>query len=220
MAARGAKSTSIRHRTALGLAAATAMLLQVGVLSAEPSVGADAFAPVEEYARKVEEFTKSAPGLNKKIEDGTKAIEDLTDVSKARAEIEQLRGVIADLLGRVSDNGELARLGGKALDHARGKLKSLEQDSRFKPEEREFLTRNWRELIGQTERAADELENARREFAELLKMLQVREDFIDELMQIRRAAEATKVIRQLTSELRDASAKLKVLIGGIKPPGV
>jgi DNA repair exonuclease SbcCD ATPase subunit len=210
----------IGRAATLLLIGATAVLLRSGPIQAEPNAGADAFAPVEEYARKVEEFTKNAPVLNKKIEDGTKAIDDLSDVSKARSEIEQLRAIVADLLGRVSDNGELGRLGAKALEHARSKLKTLEQDTRFKPEERQFLTQNWRELIGQTERAADDLEKARQEFSELLKTLQTREDFIDELLQIKRAAEAIKVIRQLTSEIRDASAKLKVLIGGIKPPGV
>jgi DNA repair exonuclease SbcCD ATPase subunit len=210
----------VRRAAALVLIGMTATLLRAAPVQAEPNAGADSFAPVEEYARKVEEFTKNAPALNKKIEDGTKTIDDLTDVSKARAEIEQLRGVVADLLGRVSDNGELGRLGAKALDHARTKLKTLEQETRFKPEEREFLTRSWRELIGQTERAADDLEKARQEFSELLKVLQTREDFIDELMQIKRAAEATKVIRQLTSDLRDASAKLKTLISVITPPGV
>jgi DNA repair exonuclease SbcCD ATPase subunit len=206
--------------SALALIAATAIVLHSGAVQAQQTQGADAFAPVEEYARKVEEFTKNAPALNKKLEDGSKTIDDLTDVSKARGEIEQLRGVVAELLGRVSDNGELGRLGAKALEHARSKLKTLEHDTRFKPEERQFLTQNWRELISQTERAADDLESARKEFSELLKVLQTREDFIDELMQIKRAAEATKVIRQLTGELRDASAKLKTLIGGIKPPGV
>jgi DNA repair exonuclease SbcCD ATPase subunit len=205
-------------RAALVAIAAAVSVLAVSA-RAGPGADGDAFVPVEEYARKVEEFTKNAPGLNKKIEEGTKAIESLTDAPKARSEIEQLRGVVADLLGRVSDNGELARLGAKALDQSRNKLKALEQDTRFKPEERQFLVDQWRELIRQTERAADDLDKARLEFAELMRTLQTREDFIDELLQIKRAAEAIKVIRQLTSELRDASEKLKTLIGGIKPPG-
>jgi DNA repair exonuclease SbcCD ATPase subunit len=208
-------------RAAVLLAIAVAAIsFRTAWAQAEPNATADAFTPVEEYARKVEEFTKNAPNLNKKIEDSAKAIDSLADVPKARSEIEQLRAVVADLLGRVTDNGELARLGGKALDHSRRKLKTLEQEIRFKPEERQFLVDHWRELIRQTERAADDLEKARQEFAELLKTLQTREDFIDELLQIKRAAEAIKVIRQLTSELRDASEKLKTLIGGIKPPGV
>ena len=206
-------------RAAAVLSVVAALLAGTARAQAEPNAN-DAFAPVEEYARKVDEFTRNAPNLNKKIEEGTKAIDGLADAPKARSEIEQLRAVVADLLGGVSDNGELARLGGKALDHARRKLKTLEQETRFKPEERQFLIEHWRELIRQTERAADDLDKARQEFAELLKTLQTREDFIDELLQIKRAAEAIKVIRQLTGELREASEKLKTLIGGIKPPGV
>ena len=207
--------------------AAAASLIVLAALSPRtvlaqggPNAGSDAFVPVEEYARKVEEFKKTAPDLGKKIEDGTKLIESLDDVAKARSEIEQLRGTVADLLGRVADNGELGRLGAKALEHSRKKLQALEQDTRFKPEESKFLIDQWRELIRQTERAADDLDKARREFAELLRTLQTREDFIDELLQIKRAAEAIQVMRQLTGEIRDASEKLKALIGGIKPPGV
>ena len=206
-------------RVAVWVVVTATLSIPVARAQSGPSADADAFAPVEEYARKVEEFTKHAPNLQKKIEDGTKAIDALNDAAKARVELEQLRGAVAELLGRVSDNGDLSRLGAKALDNARNKLKALEQDTRFKPEEREFLTGQWRELIRQTVRAAEDLDKARQEFAELVRTLQTREDFIDELLQIKRAAEAIKVMRQLTSDLRDASEKLKTLIGGIKPPG-
>ena len=139
----------------LGRAAVVALItaaLAVPIARAQsgPSADADAFAPVEEYARKVEEFTKSAPNLAKKIEEGTKSIDALADAAKARGELEQLRGVVADLLGRVSDNGDLARLGAKALDNSRNKLKALEADTRFKPEEKQLLVDQWKELIRQT----------------------------------------------------------------------
>jgi DNA repair exonuclease SbcCD ATPase subunit len=190
--------------------------------AAEPqqNTEADALSPVEEYARQVDQFTKNAPDLSTKIEEGTKSIDGLTDVAKAREEIERIRAVIGDLLAQVADNGVVAQLGAKARSHARQKLQALERETRFKPEERQFLVDQWRELLRQTEVAADDLENARSEFAGLLRTLQTREDFIDELMQLRRAAEAIKVIRQLTGEIRDASQKIKSLIGGIKPPGV
>jgi len=204
---------------ALGVALIAATLAVPAARAQSTNTDADAFAPVEEYARKVEEFTKNAPNLQKKIEEGTKSIDALADAAKARDELEQLRGVVAELLGRVSDNGELAQLGAKALDNARNKLKALESDTRFKPEERQLLVDQWRELIRQTARAAEDLDKARAEFAELIRTLQTREDFIDELLQIKRAAEAIKVMRQLTSDLREASEKLKTLIGGIRPPG-
>lgn len=181
---------------------------------------ADAVTPVEEYAKQVEELKKSYPNLSKQIEDSARTIDEMSDVDKARKEIEELRSVVAGLLGAVSDNGIVSQLGAKALAHGRGKLKSIEQDARFKPEEKEFLLDQWRKLITETERATEDLESARKEFSELLRTLQTREDFIDELMQVRRASEAIAVIRNLTREIRDASNKLKSLIGGLKPPGV
>ncbi len=181
---------------------------------------ADAVTPVEEFSKQVEEFKKSYPELNRKIEDSAKSIDAITDIEKARTEIEELRSAVAGMLGAVSDNGPVSQLGAKALAHARSKIKELEQGARFKPEERDFLLDQWRKLVTETERANDDLDSARKEFADLLRTLQTREDFVDELMQIRRATEALEVIRNLTRDIRDASGKLRTLIGGIKPPGV
>ena len=181
---------------------------------------ADAVTPVEEFSKQVEEFKKSYPELNKKIEDSAKSIDAITDIDKARTEIEELRSAVAGMLGAVSDNGPVSQLGAKALAHARSKIKELEQGARFKPEERDFLLDQWRKLVTETERANDDLDSARKEFADLLRTLQTREDFVDELMQIRRATEALEVIRNLTRDISDASGKLRTLIGGIKPPGV
>ena len=197
-----------------------AITVQPAAVVAEEQTAADALSPIDDYARKVEEFTKSAPELGKKIDETTKSIDNATDAAKAREQIEQLRSVISDLLGQVSDNGTVAQLGAKALAHARQKLAQLERETRFKPEERQFLMDQWRQLLIETEQATDDLEKARTEFADLLRTLQARQDFIDELLQIRHAAEAINVIRQLAGEIRAASDKLKILIGGIKPPGV
>ena len=56
--------------------------------------------------------------------------------------------------------------------------------------------------------------------AELLRSLQTSEDYIDELMQIREHEKALQVIHQLSDGIRDASIRLKKLLGTIKPPGV
>jgi chromosome segregation ATPase len=106
------------------------------------------------------------------------------------------------------------------MAHARDKLKSLERETRYSKEELAFLLGEWRKLVEETERATDDLGAARKEFVQLMRTLQTREDFIDELMQIRRAAEALRVIRQLANEIRNASDSLKNLIRAIKPPGV
>jgi chromosome segregation ATPase len=175
--------------------------------------------PVEEFSAQLEAFQKTVPDLNKSIEESAGTIDSATDVEKARAEINRLRETVSTLLGAVSDNGPVSQLGAKALDHIHNKLKALAQDNRFKPEERQFLTDQWKKLETQTEGATKELDDARAQFAGLLHTLQDNEDFIGELIEIRQAEKALEVIRQLTHDIRDASAQLNKLIGGIKPPG-
>jgi DNA repair exonuclease SbcCD ATPase subunit len=197
-------------------------LLLTGVLAVpvRPALAqADSIAPVEAFSKELEQLKNSFGDLGKKIDESTKSIDGLTDVEKARREIEDLRAAVGNLLGAVADNGSVARLGASASDRVREKLAALERDTRFKPEERQFLIEQWRKLKDETERATSELGAARKEFAGLLRALQANEDFIDELVQIRQAQKAIDVIRRLTSEIRDASGKLKALIGAIKPPG-
>jgi len=175
--------------------------------------------PVEEFSKQLEDFQKSVPDLNKKIQDGAAAIDGTTDIEHARTQIDALRGEVSALLGAVSDNGPVAQLGVKALDHVHAKLKALSQDGRFKPEERQYLLDQWRRLQDQTESATKDLEDARTQFTGLLQTLQSNEDFINELIEIRQAEKALEVIRGLTHDIRDASTQLNKLIGSIKPPG-
>lgn len=212
-----------RSRKTSGLAALAAAVLALALtVGSSPVVaeqGSDAIAPVEEFSKQVDDFKKSFPDLNKKIEDAAKSIDSIGDVEQAQKEIEELRAAVSGMLGAVTDNGPVSQLGAKALAHARAKIKDLQQGSRFTADERDFLLDQWRKIATETERATDELDSARREFAALLQMLQTREDFVNELLEIRRANEALSVMRKLTQDIRDASAKLKALIGGIKAPG-
>jgi len=208
------------HRARLWpLAVVAALAMLAGTPSRVPAQTSDAITPVEEFSRQLEQFKSSIPNLSKRIEESTASVDRWTNVERARKEIEELRALVGAALGAVSDNGTVAQLGAKALSHARDKLAALERDQRFRPDERQFLTEQWRRLRGETERATEELAAARREFAELLRVLQSNEDFIDELVQLRQAQKALEVIQRLTHDIREASDQLKKLIGGIKPPG-
>lgn len=204
-----------RHVAALAALLSLVLLLPAVPSRAEP---ADAIAPVEDFSKQLDQLKNTFSDLGKKIDEGTKTIDGLTDVEKARTEMEQLRSAVSGLLNEVVDNGQVAQLGARAEQRVRDKIKSLETDTRFKPEERQYLLEQWRRIQGETQRASQELGTARKEFAELLRTLQTNEDFIDELVQIRQAQKAIDVIRRLSSEIRDASGKLKTLIGSIKPP--
>ncbi len=179
----------------------------------------DAISPVEEFSQQLEDFQKSVPDHNKTIQDSAGTIDSATDVAKARVEIDKLRESVSTLLGAVSDNGPVSQLGAKALDHIHDKLKTLAQETRFKPEERQYLIDQWQKLEAQTESATKELDDDRVQFAGLLQTLQENEDFIGELLEVRQAEKALEVIRSLTHDIRDASTQLNKLIGGIRPPG-
>jgi len=181
--------------------------------------GVTSSSPVDEFSRQLEDFQKSVPDLNKKIQDGAEAIDGTTNIENAKADIDHLRNEVSNLLDAVSDNGTISQLGVKALTHIHNKIRTLSQENRFKPEEKQYLLDHWQRLQTQTETATKELDDARTQFAGLLQTLQSNEDFIAELMEIRQAEKALDIVRGLTHDIRDASTQLNKLIGSIKPPG-
>lgn len=176
--------------------------------------------PVDDFAKQVDALKQSLEGVNGAIEERAKALADLQDAKKLKEEIEGLRGHVAKALGSVADDSKVTELGQQALRHARAKQEQIGRDTRFTKEQRDFLLAEWNRLTVDTEKASGDLETARREFVQLLKVLQTREDFIDELLQIQRASEAVEIIRQLSTEIRNASDALRTVIRALKPPGV
>jgi DNA repair exonuclease SbcCD ATPase subunit len=211
----------------LALLAVTLLLLVLNLASAGPVLAQaernsapDARTADDEFSRQLNELKKTFTDLSKRIDDSAQTMGRSQSAEAARKEIEELRAHVGALLGAVADNGTVWNLGAKALRRAEDKLKALDQETRYKPEEKQFLIQRWRELKVATEGAIGELEKARKDFAELLRTLQTNEDFIDELLQVREHEKALEVIQRLTDGIRDASDKLKKLLTTIKPPGV
>jgi DNA repair exonuclease SbcCD ATPase subunit len=186
---------------------------------AQASQKPDAIAPVEDFSRQLDELKKSFVELNKRIEESAKAIDRATDPQASRKEIAELRELVGSLLGAVADNGDVAQLGAKALEHARTKQKSLAAETRFSPEQRAFLLRQWERISRETEAATSELDSARGRFAKVLRTLQTNDDYVAELMEIRQGEEALKVVRDLAKQIHEASDMLNNFINTITPPG-
>jgi DNA repair exonuclease SbcCD ATPase subunit len=201
----------------LALLAGAALLAKPAGAQADPKQNAS---PDVQFSQQLDELKKSFGEVGRQIDESAKSIDQIKSPEEGRKSIEELRGQVAKLLDAVADNGEISRLGAKALALAEEKLKTLDRETRFKPEEKQYLVNRWRELRAATETAIRDLDGARRDFADLLRSLQTSEDYIDELMQIREHEKALQVIHQLSEGIRDASVKLKKLLGSIKPPGV
>jgi chromosome segregation ATPase len=189
-----------------------------GAALAQAARAPDAVTPVEEFSHQLDELKKTFLDLSKRIEASAKAIDRETDPAASRKEIADLREIVSALLGAVADNGDVARLGAKALEHARAKQKSLADETRYSAEQRAFLLRQWERLARETEAATAELDNARSRFAKVLRMLQTNDDYVGELMEIRQGEEALKVVRDLAKQIHEASDMLNNFINTITPP--
>jgi chromosome segregation ATPase len=210
------RASAVRRWPALVLLLVIAIPPGAGI--AQTAGPADAVTPVEEFSRQLDELKRSFVDLNKRIEDSAKRIDQQTNPATSRKEIEELRGLVSALLGSVADNGEVAQLGAKALEHARAKQKSLANETRYTAEQRAFLLRQWDRIARETEAATAELDSARARFAKVLRTLQTNDDYVGELMEIRQGDEALKVVRDLAKQIHEASDMLNNFINTITPP--
>ena len=175
--------------------------------------------PVDELKKQLGEVKGSIAALNQKIDESAKQFDTLTDPEAARKELENLREVVGAALAAVADNGNAARMGAKALAFAEGKLAALERETKYAREDKDLLVAEWRRIAADTRAATDDLANAAKEFTQLLRVVQTRQDFISELQQIDNARRMLEVIRQVASAIRASSEQLKAFIRKIAPPG-
>ena len=210
-----------RRARSLGLIAAALLVVTAAPAPAQTPVEQKPGVAMadDQFSKQLGDLKSSFADIGKRIEDSAKSIDQMKNPEEGRKSIEELREHVSKLLGAVADNGEVSKLGTAALARADEKLKSLMADGRFKPDEKQFLIDKWKGLRASTESAIKELDGARKDFAELLRTLQTNEDYIDELMQIREHEKALQVIHQLSDGIRDASVKLRKLLGAIQPPG-
>src|SRR5688500_8879176 len=100
-----------------------ALLVAVSVAGAPlGAFAADEQTPLTEFKSQFNEVRKNLEAANGKIQNGAKAIEKLSDPQSARRQVEELQALVSEALSLVSDNGDFASLGAKALAYSRSKL--------------------------------------------------------------------------------------------------
>ncbi len=123
----GHGSTTVPRRY-LVAALLTLMLLSGAALLAAKPAGAQTdlkqnpSADVQ-FSQQLDELKKSFGEVGRQIDESAKSIDTIKSPEQGRKSIEELRGQVAKLLDAVADNGEISRLGAKALALAEEKLK-------------------------------------------------------------------------------------------------
>jgi hypothetical protein len=168
--------------------------------------------PVDDFDKAYVEAKHALSDLNAKIEQRSGEIQKLTASDTAGEEIAQLQALIAETLGNVADNGKVAELGQKALDFARGKQAQFEKDTKFAPEEREFLLNEWKRAADKMKKEVDLLAQSRSQLAESLLRVQTRADYIAELQTLKDAEQVLAVIHELAGEIQETSVKVRNLL--------
>jgi chromosome segregation ATPase len=191
--------------------------IALGHALAQDDPGADVDA-IKNFAKQIETLKKSLGDLKIKIDDSAKAIEKNTDVETARKKIEELSTLVSNLLAAAADNGEIAKLGEKALGNARERLKHFRGTPEFSQERQDYLIQQWERLAHETEQATKDLDGARKRFADLLLRLQKDDDYLLQLMRVAQGQEALDIIRELIKALNDTSNELNNFIKSISPP--
>ena len=176
--------------------------------------------PVDEFAQEYKKLKDSLASLPKKIEDTGRSVDQNTNPESAKTQIDTLRGVVSTVLAQVADNGPVSEMGQAALDFARSKLKEMEQDTHFTKEQRDFLTSQWQSTTETTEAAVKDLDEARKELAGLLRVLQSNEDFMQELEALNNSAKTIEVLRALTNDMREISNHLRNIIKRMAVPSM
>lgn len=201
----------------------TAMVATTPVRAAEngPSSPASATVPstpLNDFRSQLGDVRKSLEGVNARIEEKAKTIESLSKPDAAKQQVEELQALISQTLGLVADNGEIAKLGARALGYARSKQEQMRNDTKFTPSERQALQKRWDQNVADMVKATDDLARASGEFAQLLKTVQTRGDYAAEVLEVENADEMVRVLRNLAGEVRGASDGLKLFIRSLTPP--
>lgn len=186
-----------------------------------PSAQASAIAsstPLNDFRSQLGEVRKSLEGVNARIEEKAKTIESLSKPDAAKQQVEELQALISQTLGLVADNGEIAKLGARALAYARSKQEQMRNDTKFTPSERQALQKRWDQNVAEMVKATDELAKASSEFTQLLKTVQTRGDYAAEVLEVENADEMIRVVRNLAGDVRGASEGLKLFIRSLTPP--
>lgn len=188
------------------------------VIGAGSAVAADDATPLTEFKSQFKDVRKNLESMNGKIQNGAKTIETLSDAQSARQQVEQLQALVSEALGLVSDNGDFATLGAKALSYSRGKLEQMRKETRYEERDRKALEQRWDRIVSDTEKAVADLSTAGRDFAQLLRVIQTRGDYAKEILEAENAEAMIKVIQNLAGEIRNGSEALRAFIRSLTPP--
>ena len=184
-------------------------LVNPGALCAQSNIPPDTF---DQFTKDFNRFKQNLADLEKKIEETSQTVKQNTTSATARVQIDGLMQTVSGLLKSLADNGQATQLGQTALNYVQKKLAEIQRDTHFSKAQKDQLLAQWQRITKETEAAVTDLDAARRELAELLRILQTSGDFLAEMEELKQAQATIESVKSLANDLHAISVHLKELI--------
>jgi len=165
----------------------------------------------EQFLKAFGDLKQQLTDLPKKIDETASAVNRSSAPSNTRQELDKLRESVAGLLVTLADNGDLAKLGQAVAVNAQQKLNAAQQDTHFAKDQRDYLLSRWQRVARETETAVAELDTARTQLSELLRVLQTNDDFLVAISELNQAQDNIDLIRRLTEALKGLSDTIRAI---------
>jgi hypothetical protein len=148
-----------------------------------------------------------------------KSLEKISnDPSVPESQRAAFRAAVTSLLVSFSDGGEVQQLGQWAVAYVHDKLAEVQQDTHFTPTMKDGLISSWRRLAVQTDAAITSLETTRKDLADKLKLLQQKEDFVNQMSELRQARKMLDAIGDVADQRQAVSERIRDLLAGKATP--
>lgn len=164
------------------------------------------------------QLNKNLANLREKIAKVKSVVAKNEDPNVPANQRELFQNTVAALLASCAEDGEVAKLGKEAIAFVNKHLADAQQDTNFPPDQRTALVTRWRRVATQTETAVANLDTARKDLTEKLKLLKSRSDFVDQMEKLKQARAVLDAIGDLADQRQTVSERIRDLLQG-KPSG-
>ncbi len=158
------------------------------------------------------DLNRNLVSLESKIAKVKRLLADSGDRPEAKRAA--FRNTVAGLQAAFADGGDVAQLGQSILDFVRGRLDEAQRDANFPPEEKDALVTRWRRIVTQTETTVASLDVTRKSLAEKLKLLQAKEDVVDQMDKLRRTRTLLDAVGDLADQRQAISRRVRDVLEG------
>jgi hypothetical protein len=178
---------------------------------AQPVISDDS---IDDFA----DLNRNLTSLQEKLQKAKSLVTVSKDSTVPESQRNAFRVTVAALLTAFADGGEVAQLGQQALDFVHQRTAAAQQENNLPAAQKDAIVTRWRRIAAQTEGAVATLEATRKDLSEKLRLLESKQDFVDQMVALRQARRVLDAVGDLADQRQAVSERVKDLLAGKSTP--